>query len=486
MRNINEILINVNVRKILQNGIEEFENIHYDSRKVSKNDMFVAVKGTQTDGHHYIDLALKQGAKAIVCEQIPENPNSGACWILVENSALALAQIADEYYNNPSQNIKLIGVTGTNGKTTIATSLYKVARGLGYKAGLMSTIKNLIEDEELSATHTTADAVSINKMLNLMLEAGCEYCFMEVSSHAIHQHRVSGLKFSGGIFTNLTHDHLDYHKTFKDYLLAKKAFFDALPKHAFALVNADDKNGKVMLQNTLAKKCDYSVMRLADYNTKILEHHFDGMLLRIDNTEIWTKLIGKFNASNITAIYATAIELGFKADEVLTYISSLDAVEGRFETIRSGNGITAIVDYAHTPDALENVLQTITDIINQDNSLITVVGTGGNRDKTKRPIMAAIAAKYSDRIILTSDNPRNENPSDIIKDMMQGLSVKDMRKLVSNVDRKEAIRTAVLMAEPNDVILIAGKGHEKYQEINGVRHHFDDKEIISEILKTIS
>lgn len=486
MRNINEILTNLNVKKILQNGIEEFENLHFDSRKVNKNDMFVAIKGTQTDGHQFITNVITQGAKVIVCEQIPEKPNTDCCWIIVENSALALAQIADAYYNHPSQSIKLIGVTGTNGKTTIATSLYKLARGLGYKAGLMSTIKNLIEDKDIPATHTTADAISINKMLREMIEAGCEYCFMEVSSHAIHQYRVAGLSFSGGIFTNLTHDHLDYHKTFKDYLLAKKAFFDTLPKQAFALVNADDKNGKVMLQNTKARKKDYSVTRFADYNTKILEHHFDGMLLRVDNTEIWTKLIGKFNASNITAIYATAIELGFNTDEVLTFISSLDAVEGRFETIRSDNGITAIIDYAHTPDALENVLQTINDIMNNDNSLITVVGAGGNRDKTKRPVMASIAVKYSDKLILTSDNPRNENPSDIINDMMQGIAKQDMNKLVSNTDRKEAIRTAVLMSKPKDVILVAGKGHEKYQEINGVKHHFDDKEIIKEIFKTIN
>ncbi|HXK81291.1 MAG TPA: UDP-N-acetylmuramoyl-L-alanyl-D-glutamate--2,6-diaminopimelate ligase [Bacteroidales bacterium] len=485
MKNIHEILKYVDTINLINKDIENFRNIHFDSRKVEQNDMFIAVKGTQTDGHEFINDVIARGANVIVCENLPENPSDSCCWVVVEDSSVALAKIADAFYNFPSKKIKLVGVTGTNGKTTIATSLYRLVRALGYKAGLLSTIKNLINDKEIPATHTTSDAITINKMLSQMLEAGCEFCFMEVSSHAIHQNRVASLNFVGGIFTNLTHDHLDYHKTFKDYLYAKKAFFDVLPKEAFALVNADDKNAKLMLQNTKAKKLDYSTMQFADYKTKILEHHFEGMLLKINNTEVWVKLIGKFNASNITAIYASAIQLGFNQNEVLKYISLLSAVEGRFETIRSDNGITAIVDYAHTPDALENVLQTITEIIDIENSIITVVGAGGNRDKTKRPIMAQIAAKYSDKLILTSDNPRNEDPQVIINDMLEGFEDKDKNRVLTNINRKEAIRIAVMLAKSNDVILVAGKGHETYQEIEGVRHHFDDKEIINEIFKSI-
>lgn len=485
MKNIHEILKYVDTINLINKDIENFRNVHFDSRKVEQNDMFIAVKGTQTDGHEFINDVIARGANVIVCENLPENPSDSCCWVVVEDSSVALAKIADAFYNFPSKKIKLVGVTGTNGKTTIATSLYRLVRALGYKAGLLSTIKNLINDKEIPATHTTSDAITINKMLSQMLEAGCEFCFMEVSSHAIHQNRVASLNFVGGIFTNLTHDHLDYHKTFKDYLYAKKAFFDVLPKEAFALVNADDKNAKLMLQNTKAKKLDYSTMQFADYKTKILEHHFEGMLLKINNTEVWVKLIGKFNASNITAIYASAIQLGFNQNEVLKYISLLSAVEGRFETIRSDNGITAIVDYAHTPDALENVLQTITEIIDIENSIITVVGAGGNRDKTKRPIMAQIAAKYSDKLILTSDNPRNEDPQVIINDMLEGFEDKDKNRVLTNINRKEAIRIAVMLAKSNDVILVAGKGHETYQEIEGVRHHFDDKEIINEIFKSI-
>ncbi len=485
MKNIHEILKYVDTINLINKDIENFRNVHFDSRKVEQNDMFIAVKGTQTDGHEFINDVIARGANVIVCENLPENPSDSCCWVVVEDSSVALAKIADAFYNFPSKKIKLVGVTGTNGKTTIATSLYRLVRALGYKAGLLSTIKNLINDKEIPATHTTSDAITINKMLSQMLEAGCEFCFMEVSSHAIHQNRVASLNFVGGIFTNLTHDHLDYHKTFKDYLYAKKAFFDVLPKEAFALVNADDKNAKLMLQNTKAKKLDYSTMQFADYKTKILEHHFEGMLLKINNTEVWVKLIGKFNASNITAIYASAIQLGFNQNEVLKYISLLSAVEGRFETIRSDNGITAIVDYAHTPDALENVLQTITEIIDIENSIITVVGAGGNRDKTKRPIMAQIAAKYSDKLILTSDNPRNEDPQVIINNMLEGIEDKDKNRVLTNINRKEAIRIAVMLAKSNDVILVAGKGHETYQEIEGVRHHFDDKEIINEIFKSI-
>lgn len=485
MKNIHEILKYVDTINLINKDIENFRNVHFDSRKVEQNDMFIAVKGTQTDGHEFINDVIARGANVIVCENLPENPSDSCCWVVVEDSSVALAKIAAAFYNFPSKKIKLVGVTGTNGKTTIATSLYRLVRALGYKAGLLSTIKNLINDKEIPATHTTSDAITINKMLSQMLEAGCEFCFMEVSSHAIHQNRVASLNFVGGIFTNLTHDHLDYHKTFKDYLYAKKAFFDVLPKEAFALVNADDKNAKLMLQNTKAKKLDYSTMQFADYKTKILEHHFEGMLLKINNTEVWVKLIGKFNASNITAIYASAIQLGFNQNEVLKYISLLSAVEGRFETIRSDNGITAIVDYAHTPDALENVLQTITEIIDIENSIITVVGAGGNRDKTKRPIMAQIAAKYSDKLILTSDNPRNEDPQVIINDMLEGFEDKDKNRVLTNINRKEAIRIAVMLAKSNDVILVAGKGHETYQEIEGVRHHFDDKEIINEIFKSI-
>jgi UDP-N-acetylmuramoyl-L-alanyl-D-glutamate--2,6-diaminopimelate ligase len=486
MMNLNHILNEINTVNVVSNDITEFNQVCFDSRVVSKNDLFVAVSGTLSDGHKYISDVVSKGASAIVCETLPDILSTTCCWIQVENSALALAQIAAAFYGHPSKELKLVGVTGTNGKTTIATSLYNLVQKLGYKAGLLSTIRNFVSGTEFPATHTTADALSVNKMLRTMVDLGCAYCFMEVSSHAIHQHRVSALHFEGGIFTNLTHDHLDYHKTFIDYIHAKKAFFDALPETAFALTNVDDKNGKVMLQNTRAKKRDYSIRGMADYRAKILEHHFQGMLLQINGVELWTRLIGRFNASNITAVYGAACELGFETEELLVALSSLSAVEGRFETIRSANDITAIVDYAHTPDALQNVLDTILDIKDVNASILTVVGAGGNRDKTKRPEMAAIAAKMSNKVILTSDNPRNEDPAEIIADMLKDLDLSLAAKIISNVNRKEAIRTAVMLAKSGDVILVAGKGHETYQEIMGVKTHFDDKEIINEFFKALA
>ena len=483
---IEKIIKELRVSNILKNGIEEFAQVQFDSRKVKKGDLFVAIRGTLTDGHQYINDVLQKGASVVVCEQIPENASSTSCWIQVKNASVALAKIAGVIYNKPSQELKLVGVTGTNGKTTIATSLYQLTQALGYKAGLLSTIKNMVGEVSFEATHTTADALAINKLLREMVDAGCDYCFMEVSSHAIHQNRIEGLKFKGGIFTNLTHDHLDYHKTFKEYLNSKKAFFDTLPSDSFSLTNADDRNGMVMLQNTKSRKKNYSLTSLADYRAKILEHHFDGMLLQINNNELWTRLIGRFNASNLLAVYGSMCELGFSNEELLPVISNLQSVEGRFETFRSNNDITAIVDYAHTPDALKNVLTTINDILPTGSRIITVVGAGGNRDKTKRPKMAAIAVEYSKKVILTSDNPRNENPSDIIDDMMEGIENNLRYSIIRNIERKEAIKTAVMLAEPGDVVLVAGKGHETYQEINGVKHHFDDREIINELFKAIN
>ncbi len=472
--------------QVIESKATSFKNIHFDSRKVEKDDLFVAIKGSISDGHIYIDDVCKKAVSVIVCEEIPKNPSELVYWIKVENSAKALALISTAFYDFPSEKIKLIGVIGTNGKTTIATSLYNLTTKLGYKTGLISTVRNIIGTQAVEATHTTPDALSLNKILAQMVEQSCEFCFMEVSSHAIHQHRTTGLNFDGGVFTNITHEHLDYHNTFDEYIKVKKSFFDNLSKIAFAITNIDDRNGEVMLQNSKAQKFSYAVLRSADYKTKILETHFNGMLLNIDNTEVWTNFVGNFNASNLTAIYATAINLGFSKEEVLTGISALQLVDGRFQTINSEDGITAIVDYAHTPDAIENVLKTINEIRKVGEKLFTVVGAGGNRDKAKRPEMAQIAAKLSDRLILTSDNPRNENPEDILKDMEAGLDFQLKAKTIKITDRKEAIRTACMMAERGDVILIAGKGHETYQEIKGVKHHFDDREIVSEILKQIS
>ncbi|MEA3446076.1 MAG: UDP-N-acetylmuramoyl-L-alanyl-D-glutamate--2,6-diaminopimelate ligase [Bacteroidota bacterium] len=463
----------------------EISQVDFDSRKIVQGSLFVAVKGTQVDGHNYIAKTIENGATVIICESLPKSLANNVCYVLVDDSSKALARIASEFYDNPSEKIKLIGITGTNGKTTIATLLYRLFLKLGYNAGLLSTVENFIGERKLVSSHTTPDSIQINKLLGDMVEANCEFCFMEVSSHAIHQNRTEGLNFTGGIFTNLTHDHLDYHKTFRDYLNVKKKFFDDLPKTAFAITNADDKNGKVMLQNCNAQKKFYALKSMADYKCKLLEQHFDGMLLHIQNTEVWTHFIGRFNAYNLLAVYATSLELGIDKHEALKIISHLKPVNGRFESLRSNSGILAIVDYAHTPDALKNVLETIWQIRLANNKIITVVGAGGNRDKSKRPLMGKIVSELSDRVIFTSDNPRNEEPEQIINEIKEGVSEKNLSKVISISNRSEAIKTACLLATSGDIVLIAGKGHETYQEINGVRCHFDDKEIIKEIFLQI-
>lgn len=483
MRYLSDILKNVKTLQVIGDDNIPVGNICFDSRKVQLNDVFVAVRGSLVDGHNYIEKAIELGAKTIICEELPATINKKICWLEVENSSEAMGIMAANYFENPSSKLNLVGVTGTNGKTTTATLLYKLFRELGYKVGLLSTISNYIDNKEVKATHTTPDSVSLNSLINDMVNEGCEYCFMEVSSHSVHQHRITGLTFKGGIFSNITHDHLDYHKTFSEYLKAKKAFFDRLPKSAFALTNIDDRNGSIMLQNTAAVKYTYALKSVADFKIKIIESHFDGMQLNINGTDVWTNFIGKFNAYNILAIFSTAVLLNQDKNEVLTILSRLNSVNGRFETIRSKNNVTFIVDYAHTPDALENVLNTISEIRNGNETLITVVGAGGNRDKTKRPIMARIAAEKSNKVILTSDNPRDEEPETILDEMYEGVEAHNTRKVIRITDRKEAIKTACLIAEENDIVLVAGKGHETYQEVKGVRHHFDDKEIINENIK---
>ena len=454
-------------------------SIVFDSRKVQENDVFVAQKGVQVDGHLYINKAILLGAIVIICENLPENKKSGVTYIKVDDANVALAIMAANFYDNPSTKFPVIGVTGTNGKTTIASLLYQLFMQAGYKVGLLSTVKILINKTEYKATHTTPDSITINKYLNLMLAQGVEYCFMEVSSHGIHQKRTEGLTFTGGIFTNLSHDHLDYHETFATYRNVKKAFFDGLPKSAFALTNIDDKNGNYMLQNTKAKKYTYALKTFADYKIRILEKQLSGTLFNIGGTEVWTKLIGVFNIYNLTAIIATAELLGLEKLEILTIVSQLESVSGRFQHIISDEGVTAIVDYAHTPDALKNVLETINDIRTNNENVITVVGCGGNRDKTKRPIMASIASELSDKAVLTSDNPRTENPQTILDEMENGVSSQNYRKTLTILDRKQAIKTACKLSKTGDIILIAGKGHENYQEINGVRTHFNDLEEVS-------
>lgn len=456
-----------------------------DSRHVVKNSLFIAVRGTQVDGHRFIQKAEEHGAIAIVCEEFPDKLNNNITYVKVKNSAEALGYIASNFYNNPSEKLKLTGVTGTNGKTTTVTLLYNLMELLGHKSGLISTIQNKIHQTIIPSTHTTPDAISLNKLLSDMVDAGCRYAFMEVSSHAIHQRRITGLHFSGAVFTNLTHDHLDYHKTFKEYLKTKKKFFDDLPSGAFALVNIDDKNGRVMIQNTHAKKYSYALKNMADFKAKVLESRFDSSLLTIDGRQFYTMMVGTFNVYNLLAVYATARLLGEEAGEILLKMSVLKGADGRFEIIRSKNNLTAIIDYAHTPDALENILKTIQNIRTGNEQLITVVGAGGNRDKQKRPKMAKIASLMSNNVILTSDNPRNEEPQAIINDMMKGVDVAKKLSVVAIVNRKEAIRTAVMMAQPGDIILIAGKGHETYQETNGVKHPFDDKKVITEIFENL-
>jgi len=483
---LKEIIYKVAIEAVKGSTDIAIDKIEFDSRKIGANDAFVAIRGTISNGHDYIETAIWNGAIAIVCDTLPEILTPGITYIQVKDTNKALAFMAANYFGNPSQDLKLVGITGTNGKTTIASLLYQLFKKAGFKVGLLSTVKILVDEVEYKATHTTPDSLTINHYLREMVDAGVEYCFMEVSSHGIHQKRTEALHFVGGIFTNLSHDHLDYHPTFAEYRDVKKSFFDNLPKTAFALSNIDDKNGQVMLQNTAAKKLTYALKSYADYKAQILENQLSGLLLKINGNEVWVKLIGTFNAYNLLAIYGTAIELGMESLEVLRLLSDLESVSGRFQYIVSNSNITAIVDYAHTPDALENVLKTINDIRTKNEQLITVVGCGGNRDKAKRPIMAAIATELSDKTILTSDNPRNEDPEVIINEMEQGVAPQNYKKSLSITDRKQAIKTACQLAQPNDIILIAGKGHETYQEANGVRHHFDDMETVTELLNQLN
>jgi len=457
-------------------------NVAFDSRNVTKGSLFVAVKGYTSDGHDFIPSAVSSGAKAILCEILPQNPDKNVCWIKTNDSAKALGLAASNYFGNPSSSLKLVGVTGTNGKTTIATLLYNMFIKLGYKCGLFSTVCNYINGKELPATHTTPDPVQLNSLLSEMVKAGCDYAFMEVSSHSADQQRIAGLKFEGGIFTNLTHDHLDYHKTFDNYLKAKKRFFDGLPAGSFALVNADDKNGRVMLQNTRARQFTFSVRGMADYRCGIIEQSFEGMGLKIQGEEVWTRFIGDFNASNLLAVYAASELLGATKKEILTILSDLHSVAGRLEVVKTDSGISGIVDYAHTPDALLNVIDTLNKIREGGMQLITVVGAGGDRDRTKRPKMAAISAEGSTKVILTSDNPRTEDPERILDEMEAGITPDLKRKTLRIADRHEAIKTAVMLANKGDVILIAGKGHETYQDVMGVKHHFDDREELKNAL----
>ena len=476
---LSDILRKISVTESLGDMQREISGVNMDSRQVEHGDLFVAVKGTQTDGHAYIAKAIAQGAKAILqSEPLPDDPVPGVTYVRVADTEDAVGKVATQFYNDPTGRLKLVGVTGTNGKTTIATVLYNMFRSMGYKCGLCSTVCNFIDGRAIEADHTTPDPITLNKLLAQMADEGCEYAFMECSSHAIHQKRIGGLRFVGGIFTNLTRDHLDYHKTFDNYRDAKKAFFDMLPRGAFAITNADDRNGMVMVQNTQATVRTYSTRTAADYKGRILEESIEGMLLDIDGREVSVRFVGRFNVSNLLAVYGAAQMLGQKPEDVLRVLSSLHPVNGRFEAIRSPKGFSAVVDYAHTPDALENVLVAINEIVKGKGKVITVCGAGGNRDKGKRPLMAQEAAKRSDRVIITSDNPRFEEPQDIINDMLAGLDEEQMRKTISICDRREAIRTAAMMAEPGDVILVAGKGHEPYQDVKGVKHHFDDHEEI--------
>ena len=483
---LKDILYKVGIEAVKAATDIAIRKIDFDSRKIEENDVFVAIRGAVSDGHEFIETAINKGAIAIVCDAFPEIIVTGITYVQVKDTNKALAFMAANYYENPSHNLKLVGITGTNGKTTIASLLYQLFKKAGFKVGLLSTVKILVDETEYKATHTTPDSLTINRFLKEMNDVGVEYCFMEVSSHGIHQKRTEGLEFAGGVFTNLSHDHLDYHPTFAEYRDVKKSFFDFLPKTAFALSNIDDKNGSVMMQNTQAKKCSYALKSYADYKAQILENQLSGLLLKINDNEVWVRLIGTFNAYNLLAIYGTAVELGLESFEVLRILSDLESVSGRFQFIISDSKITAIVDYAHTPDALENVLKTINDIRTKNEQLITVVGCGGDRDKTKRPIMANIASNLSNKLIITSDNPRTENPEEIIKEMEAGVEPQNFKKTVSISDRKQAIKTACQFANPNDIILIAGKGHETYQEIQGVRYDFDDMETVKELLEQLN
>ena len=480
---LSEIVKRINVKRIVGNADVDIADVDIDSRRVASGHLFVAIKGTQTDGHQYIAKAVEQGVAAVLCEQIPDGvATDTATFVVVDSTEEAVGPVATAFQGYPSEQLKLVGVTGTNGKTTIATLLYNMFRRLGYKCGLLSTVCNYIEGEPVAASHTTPDPVELNRLLRRMVDAGCQYAFMECSSHAIAQKRIGGLKFAGGIFTNLTRDHLDYHKTVENYRDAKKQFFDMLPKGSFAITNADDKNGLFMVQNTKATVKTYSVRSMADYRARLVECHFEGMYLEMDGREVGVQFIGKFNVSNLLAVYGTALMLGQEPEQVLLVLSTLKSVAGRLEPIRSPEGYTAIVDYAHTPDALENVLRAIHEVLQGKGQVITVCGAGGNRDKGKRPLMAQEAVKQSDRVIITSDNPRFEEPQDIINDMLAGLTPQQMKKVLTIVDRREAIRAACMMAQKGDVILIAGKGHEDYQEVKGVKHHFDDREEVRKVM----
>ncbi|MBR5061967.1 MAG: UDP-N-acetylmuramoyl-L-alanyl-D-glutamate--2,6-diaminopimelate ligase [Prevotella sp.] len=477
-----DLIKNIKPLQVIGNGEVDIYGVNIDSRQIGKGHLFIAMKGTQVDGHKFIGKAIELGAAAILCEDLPDTvPYPNVTFVQVASTEDAVGKVATCFYGNPSTKVQLVGVTGTNGKTTIATLLYSMFRKMGHKCGLLSTVCNYIDGKAIPASHTTPDAIELNKLLAQMVDEGCEYVFMECSSHAIAQKRIGGLKFAGGIFTNLTRDHLDYHKTVENYRNAKKAFFDMLPKSAFAIINADDKNGIFMMQNTKAAVKTYSTRTLADFKARLLECHFEGMYLDINGKEVGVQFIGKFNVSNLLAVYGTAVMLGKKAEDILLVMSTLHSVSGRLDPVRSPEGYTAIVDYAHTPDALENVLKAIHEVLNGKGQVITVCGAGGNRDKGKRPLMAQEAVRQSDKVIITSDNPRFEEPQDIINDMLAGLNVQQMKKVISIVDRKEAIRTACMMATKGDVVLVAGKGHEDYQEVKGVKHHFDDKEVLREI-----
>lgn len=485
MKLLKDILYKVSVTAVKGSTLKTVSNLAFDSRSIENNDVFIAQKGLVFDGHQFIDIALKNGASVVICETFPENFLEEITYVQVENSNLALAIMASNFYDNPSSKLKLVGITGTNGKTTIATLLYELFEKAGFKSGLLSTVKIMVGKKQFDATHTTPNSVSINKYLNEMVESGVTHCFMEVSSHGIHQKRTDGLVFAGGVFTNLTHDHLDYHETFAAYRDIKKSFFDTLPTTAFALVNADDKNGNVMLQNSRAKKYTYALKTLADFKTKIIENQFSGLVLNINNNEVYTKLIGSFNAYNLTAVFGVSILLGLDELESLRIISELGNVKGRFQYFISESGVIAIIDYAHTPDALKNVLETVNDIRTGNEEVITVVGCGGNRDKAKRPVMGRIASQLSTQVIFTSDNPRNEDPQTIINEIETGVEPQNNKKTLAVLDRAQAIKTATKMAKKNDIILVAGKGHETYQEIAGVRKHFDDFEQVTNFLKAL-
>ena len=473
---LNQLVSGLDIIEVKGDMEREISGVQIDSRQVDKNYLFVAVRGTAADGHNYIGKAIEKGASAVLCEEIPADADESVTYVKVANTEQTTGSVATAFYGNPTSKLKLVGVTGTNGKTTIATVLYEMFRRMGHKAGLLSTVANYIDGEMIPTEHTTPDPITLNALLAKMVEAGCEYAFMELSSHSIVQNRIGGLNFAGGLFTNITRDHLDYHKTFDNYIKAKKLFFDNLPATAFAITNADDKNGMVMVQNTKAQVKTYSVQSPADFKAKIIECHFEGMYLEINGREVGVQFIGKFNVSNLLAVYGAAVMLGKDPHAVLVALSAMHPVNGRFEALRSPSGYTAIVDYAHTPDALENVLNAIHGVLEGKGEVITVCGAGGNRDKGKRPLMAREAVKQSDRVIITSDNPRFEEPQDIINDMLAGLTEEDMKKVIAIVDRRQAIKTACMMAKPGDVILIAGKGHEDYQDVKGVKHHFDDKE----------